>query len=374
MIRRLRSDPCSGTNFEAAHVAVSRGMADVLAALDNVIDDDAALGRVRAELARNFPAAASGPGAGTVVHECAQTSVVGSAVTTTRGSGPAASGRRLAVRCVAAATAAAMAAGATVALRAIGAPEPGHDGTDGPDGRASYVVKRVSSALGAAEAAEIAQMTVTTYGSAQPSGMTATTTSTEWSHGDQWRSVTNSPAGHPVYDEGSSTASRYTLVSNLTRTWARQAGLGRPAVPVSGPGSCEPVVAALPLLFQPGLPGSGLDASSPLTVAGDLRAAVSCGTLAVAGRQRVDGIEAIQLRSRPDSLISETIWISQGTYLPVRVVIRPAPAKPEFLMADVTWLPLTAQNLAKLAVPIPAGFRHVPIAEAVTPASHYAAG
>jgi hypothetical protein len=373
MIRRLRNGSGGVTNVETAHVAVSRGMADVLAALDNVVDDDAALGRVYAELSTSLPAAASGRGAGTVAGECAQIGMPESTVTATRASGPAASRHPLAVRCVAAALAAAMAAGAAVALRAFGAGAD-HDGTDGPAGSASYVIKRVSGALRAAEPGEIAQMTVTSHGSALPGGATATTTSTEWSHGDQWRSVTSSPAGHPVYDEGSSTASLYTLVSYLTRTWARQPGLGLPAAPVSGRDSCEPVVAALPLLFQPGLPGSGLDASSPLTVARDLRAAVSCGTLAVAGRQRVDGIEAIQLTSSQDSLISETIWVSQGTYLPVRVVMRPAPTKPQFVTADITWLPLTAQNLAKLTVPIPTGFRHVPLAEAVRPVSHHASG
>ena len=361
-------------SFESAHVAIGiASMAEVLAALDNVIDDDAALGRVYARLAKNSPAAAFGQGGGTVVDECTQIGTLGSAVTPGRASGPAASRRRPAVRAVAAAAATALAAGA-VALRAIGVPGAVHNVADGPTDRASYVVKRVGSALRAAEAGEIAQMTVTTHGAALPGGTTVTTTSEEWSRGDQWRSVTNSPAGDRVYDEGSSTASLYTLVSYLTRTWARQPGLGRPAAPVSGPASCESVVAALPLLFQPGLPGSGLSAASPLTVARDLRAAVSCGTLAVAGRQRVDGIEAIPLASSRESLISETIWVSPATYLPVRVVLRPASTKRGLLTADITWQPLTAQNLAKLTVPVPTGFRRVPLAEAVTPTSHYSAG
>jgi hypothetical protein len=350
MIRRLRNDSGGGATCEAAHAAVSRGMADVLAALDNVIDDDAALGRIYAGLASDLPS-----------------------VTTTRASGPYVSRRRLAVRSVAAAMAAALAAGASAAaLRTIAAPSPGLTGTDRPTDRGSYVVKRVGSALIAAEPGEIAQMTVTTHGAAVSGGTTATT-SEVWSHGDQWRSVTTSSAGL-VYDEGSSTTSLFTLVSYLTRTWARRPGLGRPAPTVSGPGSCEPVLAALPLLFQPGLPGAGFSASSPLTVAGDLRAAVSCATLAVAGRQRVGGIEAIELRSRPDSKIAETIWVSPATYLPVRVVIRPAPTRPESLTGDITWLPMTAQNLAKLDVPVPAGFRHVRLAEAVTPVSHHTPG
>lgn len=121
------------------------------------------------------------------------------------------------------------------------------------------------------------------------------------------------------------------------------------------------------MLFRPGLPGIGFSASS-LSAASALHAAISCGTLTVAGRQRIDGIEAIELTSRPDSLISETIWVTPGTFLPVRVVVRSSPSSPVLQQtADITWLRPTAQNLAKLTVPIPAGFRRVPLSQAVTP-------
>ena len=106
-------------------------------------------------------------------------------------------------------------------------------------------------------------------------------------------------------------------------------------------------------------------------VATALRTAVSCGTLTVAGRQLVDGTEAIELKSRPGSLIAETIWVSPDTYLPVRVVTRSAPGAPALQQtANFTWLPPTAQNLAKLAVPVPAGFRRVALNEVVTPILH----
>jgi hypothetical protein len=283
--------------------------------------------------------------------------------------------RRLALRSTAAV--AALTASA-VALVAVALPGARDNGAGGSAVLAAYVVKRVDSALSATTPVAIAQMTVTTR-SALPGGTTVTTTSEEWSYGDQWRSVTNSPSGHPVYDQGFNAASVYTLVSYPARAWARQPGLGHPAAQAFDPRSCQPLVAALPLLFQPGLPGIpllfqpglpgiGFSASSPPgTVARDLRTAVSCGTLAVAGRQRVDGIEAIELTSRPGSLISETIWVNPSTYLPVRVAVSapgsPLPAE----TANITWLPPTAQNLAKLTVPIPAGFRQVPLAEAETP-------
>jgi hypothetical protein len=277
--------------------------------------------------------------------------------------------RRLALRSVAG-MAAALTAGA-VALTAAGGPGARHNGTGGAVVRAAYVVNRVDSALSAAGPGQIAQMTVTTTRSVPvPGGTAATTTAEVWSYGGQWRLITNRPAGQPVYDGGFSTSSVCTLVSYQTRTWARQRGPGRPAalVPhVPGPSSCDSVVAALPGLFPFGLRGIFSSAGSPpptLTTA--LRTAISRGSLAMAGRQRVDGIEAIELTSRPDMSISETIWVSPATYLPVRVAVRSAPGQPVLLQtADITWLPPTAQNLARLTVPIPAGFRQVPFAQAV---------
>jgi hypothetical protein len=258
-----------------------------------------------------------------------------------------------------------------VALVAVEVP----GGIGGPTVAAAAVLKRVDSALSAAEPGDLAQITVTTRSVGAYGGTTATAIAEEWSYGHQWRSIRNSPAGQPVYDEGSSTPSVYTLVNYKTRTWARQHESG--LTPVVGRHDCEPGVAALQLLFQPELPGSGVSAVSPsATLPGVLRAAISCGALAMVGRQRVDGIDAIELTSGQDSPASETIWVSPGTYLPLRVVVRSyGPDHGLFVngqlvlmaRADITWLAATAQNLAKLAVLIPGGFRHVPLAEAAGP-------
>jgi hypothetical protein len=275
--------------------------------------------------------------------------------------------RRLAWRSAAGVAALAAAAVAVVAVVAPIARRANVDTT-------AYVVKRVSHALSAAEPGEIAQMTVTTRGAAMYGGKSTTTTAEEWSNGDQWRLVTYSPDGRPLYAEGFGTSSRYTLVSYQARTWARQHGLGLGPSGVSvlpGPPGCKLTpAAASPLLFAYGLPGTRSTSSSlPSTVARDLRAAVSCGALVDAGRQRVDGTEAIELKSRPGSPVSKTVWVSQNTYLPVRVVVRLSfgklPGREQ--TADFTWLPPTAQNLAKLTVPIPAGFRHVPVSSVVLP-------
>jgi hypothetical protein len=333
MIGRLRDAFGAGTSAEATDAAVGRGMADVLAALDNVIDDDAALGRIYAGV--SAPARVPGPA---------------------RAGGIAATRRRLALS-AAAAMAAVLAAGA-VALTAIGVPGARHHGTEGPAVNTAYVVKRVDSALSAADPGAIARMTVTTLGG---------TTAEEWSYGGQWRAVTYSPSGHLLYDEGLSPASVSTVVGYRTGIWARQHESGPPAALAPGARGCKPVVDALPLLFQPGLPTGGPSGSwLPSTVARDLRAAVSCGDLASAGTQRVDGIEAIKLTSGPDSMIPETVWVSPGSYLPVRVVIHPAAGtQGPSQTANITWLKPTARNLANLAVPIPGGFRRVPLAAAV---------
>jgi len=329
-----------GTSTEAVDAAVSRGMADVLTALENVIDDDASLGRVCAGRCTSVPGAAPGPEAGT--RRAGQT---------TR------SRRRLAVG-AAAGAAAALTAGA-VALATIGVPGARHRDAD----LTAYVVKRVDGALSAGDPGQIAQMTVTTGAGALGTAASAE----EWSYGDRWRAITYSGSGRRLYDEGFSGAANGTVVSYPTRTWAHQPGPRLPAARATGPRGCAPVIAAVPLLLQAGLPG-GLAAGLAASVVGNLRHAISCGTLTEAGRQRVDGIDAIKLTSGPDSLISETVWVSPGTYLPVRLVIRPAPGKPgPWQTANITWLAPTAQNLAKLTVPIPAEFREVALTQIVKP-------
>jgi hypothetical protein len=346
MIRRSGS----GTTVQAADTAVRSGMAEVLVALDNVIDDDAALRRV---LSQGAAGSARAFDTGTA----AGRRLAPRPLTRRRLAPRPLTRRRLALPAGAAALAA-----AGVALAAIVVPGASHGRTRPPDVLAAYVVSRVNRALSAADPGMIAQMTVTTRGgSARSGGKTAAPAAEEWSYGDQWRSVTYSSAGHPAYDAGYAHGV-YTIVSDANRTWARPHEPGGSPKLAPGPGSgCEPVIAAFPMLFVPGLPAGGLAGSwLPSTVARDLRGAVSCGTLTVAGRQHVDGIDAIELTSRAASPISETIWVSPDTYLPVRVVARPlagqvGPAQ----TADITWLRPTAQNLALLAVPIPAGFRRV---------------
>jgi hypothetical protein len=261
---------------------------------------------------------------------------------------------RLALRSVAA-VATALAAVA-VALAVAGVPGKSQNGSRGPTINTAYVVKRVDSALSAAESGDIAQVTITSVSANVPGGQATTVTVEEWSHGSQWRLVKYSSAGQPIRDEGVSSSSVYTVVNYRTRSWTRQPESGQPAEPQSGGDACHGVPVGLWLLFQVMLPAG----PPPTSAASAVRAAISCGTLTAAGRQRVDGTEAIELTNRPDSPVPETIWVSPATYLPLRVVLGAGPGQPFVRQtADMTWLQPTTQNLAKLKVPIPAGFRHV---------------
>jgi outer membrane lipoprotein-sorting protein len=267
---------------------------------------------------------------------------------------------------------------AAVALAAVVVPGAGQGRLREPVVDTAYVVQRVSSALSAGDSAEIAQTTVTTRVTGVFSGTTTTRIGQVWSYGDQWRMVTNPSAGQPRYDEGSTSTAVYTLVNYQARTWARQAGQDHPPAPLIPlitrlPDGCVPVFGPVPVRQ---LQGIGLATmSQSASVARALRGAVSCGTLTLAGRQRVGGIETIKLTSRPDRPFSETIWVDPDTYLPVRVSTRLAPGGPGTPQvrraleqtADITWIRPSAQNLAKLTVPIPPGFRKVPLAQAVGP-------
>jgi hypothetical protein len=110
-----------------------------------------------------------------------------------------------------------------VALAVVVVPSQQHTGIE----LTADVVKRVSSALTAADPGDIAQMLVTTSSASPYGGKTTTTTAEEWSYGDQWRSVTYSSPGHPLYDEGyTASASSSVFTRSTTRRGAGQSGRG----------------------------------------------------------------------------------------------------------------------------------------------------
>ena len=382
MIRWLRTvfsggTVSGGTSGEDAGAAIARGMADVLAALDHVVDGDAALHQVYAGHSDTAkPAGTSARLRGTASNR--------------RRRVPLRPAARLPGR-PAVGIAAALAAGA-VALAITELPGAGPSGTQaqGPAIDTAYVLKKVDSALNNAEPGEIAQMTITSRLSPAAGGTNgralSAVTAEEWSYGDQRRVLVMGTSGQPALDVSYGSSAGLTEVNYAQRAWARSRELGPQGPPPSGPqpspgpassrlvpqssampapvpassaSGCEQAFADLSWLLHPGLVGTKA-APLPGAVGSTLRDAVSCGALKVTGRQPVNGTQAIELTSSPGSAFGETVWVNPVTYLPTRINVNSAPGTPvQKQTVDIAWLPATAQNLAKLTVPIPAGFRRV---------------
>jgi hypothetical protein len=106
--------------------------------------------------------------------------------------------------------------------------------------------------------------------------------------------------------------------------------------------------------------GSPFNMTSPPAI----RQALSCGLYVLAGRQHVDGIDAIKLA--PGPLITHqhvlpgynVIWVSPATYLPVRIRAYHAEGSRSWIQEDFRWLPATKVNLAAFHLSV-AGFRKV---------------
>jgi len=96
--------------------------------------------------------------------------------------------------------------------------------------------------------------------------------------------------------------------------------------------------------------------------------ALSCGQFLLAGRQQVDGVDAMTLAGRPEYGGRETLWVNPATYLPVRLtatLFAGLDQRYQQLVTDFSFLPPTRANLAALhaairRAPIPATFRPLP--------------
>lgn len=95
--------------------------------------------------------------------------------------------------------------------------------------------------------------------------------------------------------------------------------------------------------------------------------ALSCGLFHLAGRQYVDGVDAMTLAGQPQYGIRETLWVNPATYLPVRLsaTFFAGPGRGQQVVTDFRFLPPTRANLAALhaaqrRAPIPATFRLLP--------------
>jgi hypothetical protein len=96
---------------------------------------------------------------------------------------------------------------------------------------------------------------------------------------------------------------------------------------------------------------------NPGEMAAQLRTELSCGDLKVVGSGTVAGVPAVKLSGYFKGSGALTYWVNTTTYLPFRFT---AAGGGPTLQMNLQWLPPTAANLAKLDVPIPAGFTRVP--------------
>jgi hypothetical protein len=94
--------------------------------------------------------------------------------------------------------------------------------------------------------------------------------------------------------------------------------------------------------------------------AAQVRHLLGCRLYTVAGRQILDGIDAIELvptaADRLAGVAGATIWVNPSTYLPGRILIVTSGPR-TWLQYDFRWLPPRRADLAELRIRIPAGFR-----------------
>jgi hypothetical protein len=154
-------------------------------------------------------------------------------------------------------------------------------------------------------------------------------------HGSQ-KYAAYGPGGQHVFDVGISVrngSATQTAVIYRDRTWWTATS------PVGAHGSSGCTQGSIELSNGP---GNGWPAF--------IRSQLSCGAYTVAGRQVVDGIDAIKITRSAGRL---TLFVDPATYLPIQLDVGP-------LRISFQWLPATPASLAQLKVPVPVGFQQVP--------------
>ena len=230
----------------------------------------------------------------------------------------------------------------------------------------AVVISRVDRALTRAAAADpVAYTRETTEGvrlflaipHGRPTEVNASVAET-WSRGPLQRIEFVTRTGKLAFSmqtDRRSGKSVQTMVSYPQRVWWR--------------GTYQPPDTAKPLLACT----LGEIDRTPAQWTREVRKLLSCGA-AVAGREKVDGVNTIKLKlsssykracagandqrqCEPQPVgWSGVLWADASTYLPVRLVSH---GQRYSFRIDFRWLAPTAPNLAKLHQPIPAGFRHV---------------
>lgn len=158
----------------------------------------------------------------------------------------------------------------------------------------------------------------------------------------------------------------YTSVDYHSRSWWRtqdNSFVYKNMIPKC---ALEPLDAALPRDW------------APRNLAKEIRHDIACGRITIAGRQHVDGVDAIRLvfatghlkipwYEAAPAITHQTIWVDANSYLPVRYQstltfahAKPGSPRSVSVQCDFQWLPATRSALAKLRLIIPIGFHHHP--------------
>jgi hypothetical protein len=247
--------------------------------------------------------------------------------------------RRTAARAIAAACTAAAITGAVLV---VGLPRPA-----GPAPvTTAYVVDRVTEALDGLSPDTI-MFDRRTYDPAS----TLNAPQDFWAASGRSRAELFTPSGKIVMDQQTVLSHgnlMLVLVNYQQKAWSRWVttfpGVRPPTHPPVSP-SCSNVKINVIIGSAPAM-------------AADIRSALSCGKLTIAGTGSVDGVRAIKLTGTEGG-IAETFWVNTSTYLPVRLTtVRRI--GPPVMQDDFQWLPPTAANQALLIAPIPPGFTQVP--------------
>ena len=279
-------------------------------------------------------------------------------------------------RRAAAAVAAAAAAGAVAAASLAGLRLGGGPGMTGPAQvrMAAYVISKTERAMAAGPKTAIEEVQVmlgrteispgliyhpntrgTWHVPDQPSLRARQVTS--WSYHGRFRAAGYTAGSALLWDYGSGgrhPAGNMTVDVQARAWWLTRApggqGTARP--------SCDQVDLAVSLAGE-------VDWSA------EIREALSCGQLKYAGRQWVNGVNAIKLvsaraRCTADPGLKATVcpvafhgilWVRPSDYLPLRMVAEKSTAGS--WAANFRWLPPTRANRALLRVAIPVRFREI---------------
>jgi hypothetical protein len=184
---------------------------------------------------------------------------------------------------------------------------------------------------------------------------------TSWSYRGRTRTQGFTSGGQLAIDVGPST---------VTRPSGPQPPLGTIAVDPNARKWFHPLrlpdnFRTGPLTCNQGVDWLAAGILPPAQLSALIRKALSCHLFRAAGRQRVDGINAVRLIATPrlarqihgearDLGPGVKLWVNPHTYLPVRLTLGPQGGT-----ADFDWLAPTGANLARLRVRVPAGLHEV---------------